>query len=299
MRTAPGGNPFIRTLILAALLPWVLSLPAHGGTEGYQLLKLDGYKVKWGEKKLGSGASVSYAFADESLRFQEARNCSDLAPMSAISGPELPMETLAHEAEEAFEVWERASGLSFHRIDEPRDADIVLGAQGQPRGRAFANVAYSSQAHESVRAIDQSLVCLNPEHQWKVGFDGNKDVYDIRYTLIHEIGHAIGLDHPGPSGQLMGFQYTEEFAELQRGDLDGVRRLYGAGVDDSEPASRIDTRQAGTVGVGSFLGIGRREAACDTEPQTACDYSRIIGNQCRVASSKSLTCFSASSLDTP
>lgn len=147
------------------------------------------------------------------------------------------METLVREAAAAFRVWERAAGLSFHKVDDARDADIVLGAQGQPRGRAFANVAYAPESQEGVRAIEQSLVCLNPDHKWKVGFNGDKNVYDIRYTLIHEIGHAIGLDHPGPSGQVMAFRYTEAFADLQPGDLRGVQLLYGRAADDDEPAN--------------------------------------------------------------
>ena len=61
-------------------------------------------------------------------------------------------------------------------------------------------------------------------------FDGDIDVYDMRYTLVHEIGHAIGLDHPGPSGQVMSFRYTENFSGLQPGDFHGVRLLYGAGL---------------------------------------------------------------------
>lgn len=103
--------------------------------------------------------------------------------------------------------------------------------------RAFANVSYAPDEKDGVRAIEQALVCLNPDHKWKVGFDGDENVYDIRYTLIHEIGHAIGLDHPGPSGQVMGFRYTEAFAELQPGDLFGIRQLYGLRANNSELAN--------------------------------------------------------------
>lgn len=229
---------------MAAFLPLTFPLSANGGDD-YQLLELDGYKLKWGEPELGVGASVSYAFADESLEFEEARNCRDLTPIQALSKQGVPSEKLERETAAAFDIWERAAGLSFHRVREARDADIVIGAKGQPRGRAFANVSYSSEPQDGagrVRAIEQAQVCLNPEREWKVGFDGDKDVYDIRYTLIHEIGHAIGLDHPGPSGQVMGFQYTEEFAELQPGDLQGVRRLYGHG--DDAPASDFDVQVA-------------------------------------------------------
>ncbi len=243
MRTVTGARLFIQALTMAALLPLPLPSSADNGDDGYRLLELDGYKVKWGEQTLGVGASISYAFADETMRFDDARNCRDLAPMRVLTGQGIPFERLVQEAEKAFRVWERAADLSFHRVADARDADIILGAQGQPRMQAFANVSYRPDEKEGVRPIDQSLVCLNPEHKWKVGFDGDNDVYDIRYTLIHEIGHAIGLDHPGPSGQVMGFRYTEAFAELQPGDLRGVQRLYGPRTNDDQlataPASHL------------------------------------------------------------
>jgi len=224
----------MRALAIFMLLPLALPLFAGDGNGGYRLLELDGHKVKWGGQRLGVGANISYAFAGETLRFNGARNCGVLAPMKALSGPDLPFETLEYEAAAAFRVWERAANLSFYRVEDVRNADIVLGAQGEPIGRAFANITYVPGSHHGVRVIDQALVCLNPDRKWKVGFDGDKDVYDIRYTLIHEIGHAIGLDHPGPVGQVMGFRYTEAFAGLQPGDLRGVRQLYGPSANDSE-----------------------------------------------------------------
>ncbi|TDY01758.1 matrixin family metalloprotease [Thiohalophilus thiocyanatoxydans] len=232
MRSITRVSLPILALIMAGLLPLAFPLPAHASEGGYRLLELDGYKVKWGDRRLGVGASISYAFAAKTLQFDEARNCRDLAPIEALFGDELSSETLARETAAAFQVWERAAGLSFHEVDDARDADIILGAQGQPRGRAYANVSYAPDPAEGVRAIEQALVCLNPDHEWKIGFNGDKDVYDIRYTLIHEIGHAIGLDHPGPSGQVMAFRYTEAFDDLQPGDLRGVQLLYGRAADD-------------------------------------------------------------------
>jgi predicted Zn-dependent protease len=232
VRTVTRARLPVLVLVMSGLLPLVFLLPAHAGEDGYRLLELDGYKVKWGDRRLGATASVSYAFATENLRFDDAFNCRDLAPIEALVDENLSMESLARETVAAFRVWERAAALSFHEVSDARDADIVLGVQGQPRGRAFTNVSYASGSEEGVRAIEQSLVCLNPDHEWKVGFDGDEDVYDIRYTLIHEIGHAIGLDHPGPSGQVMAFRYTEAFDDLQAGDLRGVRLLYGPATGD-------------------------------------------------------------------
>ena len=75
--------------------------------------------------------------------------------------------------------------------------------------------------------IGRSLICLNPRQPWKIGFDGDLKVYDLRYTLAHEIGHAIGLDHPSPSGQLMSYRYDEGQPGLQPGDIKGAALLYG------------------------------------------------------------------------
>jgi hypothetical protein len=35
----------------------------------------------------------------------------------------------------------------------------------------------------AVKSIRQSLICLNPEKTWKVGYDGNLDVYDLYFTF--------------------------------------------------------------------------------------------------------------------
>lgn len=229
------------TLIIVGLLTLAFPLLTHADEDGYRLLELDGYKVKWGDRGLGVGASISYAFAGTTLRFDDARNCRDLAPIETLVGGNLSMAILERETAAAFQVWERAAALSFHEVNDPRDADIVFGVQGQPSGQAFTNVSYTPDPEEGVHAIEQALVCLNPEHRWKVGFDGDEDVYDIRYTLIHEIGHAIGLDHPGRSGQVMAFRYTEVYEDLQPGDLRGVQLLYGPAADDSRSSNELVT----------------------------------------------------------
>ena len=106
--------------------------------------------------------------------------------------------------------------------------DILIGAQADPVGYAYADVQYVKDGTGTLGQIDRSLICLNPIKLWKVGFDGNLAVYDLRYTIAHEIGHAIGLNHPEPHGQLMSMDYLESFRSLQAGDVSGAVRIYGA-----------------------------------------------------------------------
>lgn len=226
-------------------LACVFALGTAGATAAsdgsFRLLKLDGYHVKWGEKALGAGATVSYAFVDAAMRFDDARNCGELVPMTELAKRNgISEATLRAETASAFRAWEAAANITFMRVDDPGQADILIGAQGQPVGRAFANVTYHPGSRDGVRTIDQALVCLNPEQGWKVGFDGDVEIYDMRYTLVHEIGHAIGLDHPGPYGQVMSFGYNEKHSDLQPGDFHGVQLLYGVGRGSMTAGSSAD-----------------------------------------------------------
>jgi hypothetical protein len=237
---------------VAALLG-IVSWTAPAAAGDYRLLTLNGSLVKWGKPALGASAVVTYAFATKALTFKGARNCATMTTfdrLATASGWE--GVDLRREARAAFHEWEQVSGVTFKEVERVGDAGIVIGAQGKPTGWAFSNVAPVTQSASlpstvqkalggtaeraqllpparvpTVDSIRQSLICLNPLKPWKLGFDGNLKVYDIRHTIAHEIGHAIGLDHPGASGSLMGFRYDEKIDGPQAGDIAAVQRLYG------------------------------------------------------------------------
>jgi hypothetical protein len=237
----------MKRLKLAATLWWALAifaLPAAAGE--FRLLVLDNAYVKWGDAVLGTGATVTYAFATREIVNSEARNCKDLMPFAALaSSAKQPLDRLHAEAREAFASWEQVSGLRFRETSNVDTAGIIIGTETSP-GLAFTNVepakptvtarlaaaisdwiASPKGASTRVNAIRQSLICLNPGQTWKIGFDGDLKTYDLRYALTHEIGHAIGLDHPGAAGALMGFRYSETFRGPQSGDIEAAQTLYG------------------------------------------------------------------------
>ncbi len=227
---------------------------------GFRLLDLENQTVKWQSPRLGEGAAVSYAFATEAIDTPGARNCAKLEPSDKAYAPShIRPDEFRHEVAQAFRMWESVANITFHEASDPRSADILIGAQGEPQGRAFTNVALKDGA-PGHKTIERSLICLNPRQAWKVGFDGRLDVYDLRYTIAHEIGHAIGLDHPSAAGELMSYRYDERQRGLQPGDTRGVVLLYGPRPGAS-PYADIETgsipvRSAQEGKAASPFGIG-------------------------------------------
>lgn len=252
------GRFLNRTLliILACTLSSLATPATPSSSGGFKLLELGGHIVKWGEPKLKTPAGITYAFVTTPLRDDSTRNCraidrlDDLAHRSGLR-----LEAIKAEAKAAFRLWEEAAGVTFTEARSEDEADILIGQQMEPRGRAFANVHVKDKAlaaksgnsdssrgfggrelqgavqpsdqNRLVTSINRSIICLNPRQPWKIGFDGNFKVYDLRYTFAHEIGHALGLDHDYRYGNLMSFRYSEAFRALQAGDVAGARMLYG------------------------------------------------------------------------
>lgn len=207
--------------------------PTKADDAPFELLHIGGVAVRWQPQGV-DGYSVRYRIADKDLNTENAVNCQRMRSPSAlfsISG--ITDKDFRGALATAFRRWESVAAITFREASTLDEADIVVGAQAVPSGRAFTDVALAeaSQGDESdsagYRHISGARICLNPSIRWKIGFDGDLSVYDLVHTLTHEIGHAIGLDHPNARGEVMSFRYDETHRELTLGDVLGAVHIYG------------------------------------------------------------------------
>ncbi len=237
--------------LFTGLLSCTIGAAAAGDSASFKTLRLEGNGVRWQVAAKGQQRVLSYAIVAQDVEFAGARNCGKMTKLDTLlSTSQIAPETARAEIAAAFAMWEAVANIGFREAADPATADILIGAQLEPEGWAFANVFYDTLSTEPVKPISRALICLNPEKRWKVGFNGDLRTYDMRYTITHEIGHTIGLDHPSGGGQIMGYRYEETFRSLQPGDVSGVVLLYGKRQPDSiivasEPASQA--RHASSV----------------------------------------------------
>ncbi len=196
--------------------------------EPYRLLVVDGHRVKWGAPDLGTGAEVTYGFADRHHVFPDAVNCGALAPVELLAPAwgDDPAR-LARIAADAFAMWSDGADLRFRPVTGAETPDILIGAQAMPHRVAFANVWLDrAGAAAGVAPLERATICFNPAIPWDAQVLKPMGL-DFGTVLAHEIGHAIGLDHPGATGALMGYQNQGDIDALMPGDVAGAIVLYG------------------------------------------------------------------------
>jgi hypothetical protein len=158
------------------------------------------------------------------------------------------------------------------------------------------NTAGITYAHSSGSTMDEADMVLNYEFNPK-----------LDSTLVHEVGHMLGLDHSDHNGTVMSGPNTSTYsnlAQLQADDVAGCRALYGAPSNlvapfamvsadvlvfpDTSVGSRsnsqsVTLRNAGNAAL--VIGAAQLASANFVVLSTTCGTGAIVapGNTCQVA----------------
>ena len=129
----------------------------------------------------------------------------------------------------AFARWASVANLNFVEAADSQAVDIRFGYEHiDGPYNILAETSWSSSGGHFSPDAD---IIFDLDETYSTGanpaLSGGVTFYA---TALHEIGHALGLDHYNLGPAIMNAYASASVNDLQQSDIDGIRALYGAGA---------------------------------------------------------------------
>jgi predicted Zn-dependent protease len=190
---------------------------------------------KWGESQVfgSTGSLVSYSFATQNEVDQFGTFDSFIINKS-----------FQVEITTSLSSWENSADIRFVLVPDSAAVDIRFGwrdidGKGAVLGQATV---------PSTGGLKSVVVAFDVNEDWFLFGDAPTGEIDFSATAIHEIGHAIGIDHSDSQQALMNREYSTTIFGLQPDDVDAALAIYG-----SNDILRIDVYRFYNPDVGGHL----------------------------------------------
>ncbi len=139
----------------------------------------------------------------------------------------LTAEAVQAALQTALGAWSAVADIRFTPTSQPnrtRSLDFTFGTMDGPGG-TLAEAYFPDDLNPPIIAGD---VQFDAAEVWEVGNALRGAAMDLVLTAVHEIGHALGLDHSDVTGSIMGPTVTSEgdFTGLAQTDVASILALY-------------------------------------------------------------------------
>ena len=142
--------------------------------------------------------------------------------------------------QQALEVWSDVVDVQFTQTSMRGQRDSI-DFQFAPIDGAGGTLAQAYLPDDVNSARIAGDITFDTSETWEIGNRLGSRAFDLLWVAVHEIGHALGLDHSRAGGSVMNDTVSpnQSFARLSAADIDAALALYAA-ADTEPPLVNLD-----------------------------------------------------------